>query len=90
MTKVAGIGTEQIEKIIDTEHRTEQPAVQQQKLPEDSVIAEVKPHITDSAKAMALASGISLQTKNDPTQALSAQGALNEAKVKALLEDDEI
>ena len=54
----------------------------------DSVITNVKPELESVEEAGFLANKITSKLKETPSDALSAQGDLNEARILALLEED--
>lgn len=55
----------------------------------DSVVTKVKPELDSIEEASFLADKLSFKLQETPSDALSAQGDLNEVRILALLEDDE-
>ena len=87
MSKIGNIGTAGKANLVETQQRREQETASTKNTAGQSVISSIRPEITEAGEAMAVLSNILTTAKNDPEKAVSAQGPLNESRVKALLED---
>ncbi len=89
MTKISTVGIEQKPLINGAQRNVEEERRTSAAKDEASVISSVKPEITEPNKAMTLAAAFLAHARVNPQQAVSAQSQLDEARVKALLGDDD-
>ena len=93
MTKISGYP--QIEALNSKQatHANEAPAHQKSQTEkteqaDDSVIADLAPELGSAAAAEDLLRSLAAQLEQDPERAVTAQGRLDEDKVRALLDED--